>query len=241
MRFKLRSLLSFAALATLAVAACNKDDEGTTTPDPTQPRRWTKVYRDVILGDDSNSVEGQYLDTRTGIVHKMQTLPDSLRDNVSLMYYVTQTGSYNFLTSTGSLGDIPTGTVYSLVVSAAGYGLSNWSAAQKNTFEGKQASSGGVSLSPQEFESVISTGTWDAFNNAFKENNSGDEYLAFTSSSIGPDGGQVYFGEINNAVRCIIYVKSVSSNPATGFVKFDIIVEGRTDAPSGAAAIMPAE
>jgi len=241
MRFALRSLLGLAALATLATTACNKDDDdGGTTP--TGPRRWTKVYRDVIIGDDSNTVEGHYLDTRTGIVHKMQTLPDSLRDNVSLMFYVTQTGSYDFVTTPGSIYDLPTSNSEhsSLIWSHPVYGLDRWSAAQKNTFEARLAAYG-EELTPQEFESVAASGSWESFNTAFKASNNGGDYLGFVQGNFGPGGGEVYLGEINNALRCMIYVKSASSGPTNGFVKFDMIVEGRTDALSGAAAVMPAE
>ncbi len=242
MRLPIRAAGLLLAIASLA--ACKKESSSTPTPTPNPtptpvtPKRWVKTYRDVILYDDSAINGAQFLDTRNGMTYKMREVPDTLRKHLSLCYSVTQTGSYRYLSTTGSISSSASGPSSSLLWTGNPYGLNYWSAADLNTFEIRNAAYGSPELTAQEFDAIATSGDWNQFNAKYKEKNSGGEYIGFVSGSDGL-GKQAYLGEINNALRMIIYVKSVSDNPTNGFVKLDIIVEGRTDAPSGAANVMP--
>ncbi|MBC8111660.1 MAG: hypothetical protein H7Y04_11420, partial [Verrucomicrobia bacterium] len=70
---------------------------------PSRPKRWVRVFDNVIIGDDDNPAEGQFFNTRTGAVVKLQESA-GVRTQLSLLYSVM--GSAAYLTAPANLTEV---------------------------------------------------------------------------------------------------------------------------------------
>ncbi len=229
--------LSIALLGVASLfASCKKE---TTEPNNSnEPRRWLKVYNNVILGDDKNTAEGQFFNTRTGAVVKLADAA-SVRSQLSLLYSVTYGGA-TYMSAPATLDaadpyntedDADAEPIYS----APGAGIASWSAADKNSIMLHLED-----MPSSEFDALAGS-SWTAFDAAFKKYNDGEADLSFAADAVAPDAGDVYLIQINGSLRCIMQVQTSSFSQADGFVKFNLIVEGREDMSAAGKALMPAE
>lgn len=226
---RLMSLLLGAA--TLLSSCSKKNDETAATP-----KRWTKMYRNVILGDDENPAEGQFLNTMTGQVIKLQDAAP-IRNQLSLLYSVTYGGNA-YLSAPANLDeDDPYDNDEGPIYNAPGAGINSWSSSEKNSMEIYFCN-----MTGSEFDQMAGAGTWAAFDNAFRKNNNGEADLSFTlNSELDPAANNVYLIQLNGSIRCIVRITTASPAQTNGFLKFDIVVEGREDMSAAGRALMPAQ
>ena len=234
------------ALLVLCVltAACKKDDSTKPTTPPTgggtlEPKRWVKVYRDVILANETNTSQGQFLNTRTGTTVKLANAVDSIRKQLSLVCFISSGGNYVYLTAPGSLsGAVLNSDRSRAIFTASPNGISNWAPAQQNASLLRPVAGG---MDATAFDKLATTATWPAFNEAFKTNNQGSDNLAFVLSYEFADNGDIFLIQINGALRMIFKATSVNNDPVNGFIRADVIVEGREDMAAAGKDMMPAE
>ncbi len=227
----------------LAAASCKKDDSTKpTTPgnnNPLEPKRWMKVYRDVIIANETNTSQGQFLNTRTGVTVKLADATDSVRKQLSLLCFISSSGNYVYLTAPGSLSGAVLNSDHSRTYfTATPNGLNNWSPVQQNTSLIRPVVG---NMDASAFDQLATTATWTAFNEAFKTNNQGDENLSFVLSYEFADNGDIFLVQINGALRMILKATSVNNDPTNGFIRADVIVEGREDMAAAGKDMMPAQ
>jgi len=225
-------LSSFLLGAAILMASCSKKND-----DPvTTPQRWMKSYSNIILGDDENSTQGQFFNTRTGQVVKLQDAAP-VRNQLSLIYSVTYGGNAYLAAPANLDEDDPYDNDEGPIYNAPGAGINFWTASEKNSMEISLCNMTGA-----EFDQLAGTATWQAFDNAFRKNNSGEADLSFTSNSIlDPDAGAVYLIQLNGSIRCIARIITTSPDQSAGYLKFNMVVEGRDDMSAAGKALMPAQ
>lgn len=215
--------------ASLTFSSCSKSDGDSNTA---TPRRWVKTYSNIVIGDDENDAEGQFLNTRTGQVVKLRNSA-SVRSQLSLLYSVTYGGA-SYLTAPANLdAEDPYNTDRGPIYEAPGLGILDWSSNELNSIELYHCD-----MTAAQFGQISD---WKSFDNAFRINNDGEPDLSAGNSIMGPSAGQIYLLQINGSLRCIAQVITASNSQTTGFIKLNIIVEGREDMSSAGKALMPAE
>ena len=230
--------LLYAALIPLSLlaASCGEDDKKNTTVTP-EPKRWVKVYKNVVIADDRYPSQGQFLNTKTGTVVKVADATDAVREQLALTCYITESGSYVFLTAPGSLAGALGSPTTRPIFTQNPNGLNNWSPNELNTSQTYPANS---RMTATEFDNVANAGTWTAFNEAFVHVN-GNENLGSTLSYQFAQSGDIFLIQINGALRMIVKANTVSDAITNGYIKADVIVEGREDMAEAGKAMMPAE
>ncbi len=219
----------------LAAVACKKSDDAA----PAEPKRWIKVYRDVIIANDRNTSEGQFLNTRTGMTVKLAEASETIRKQLSLTCYIPDNGNYVYLSAPGSMsGSVENSDRSHPLFTATPNGINNWSPTQQNTSLIRPVAGG---MTATAFDNLANAGSWKAFNDAFTANNAGKKDLAFVKEYEFADNGDIFLVQINGALRMIFKTTGVSNDPAKGFIRADVIVEGRDDMAVAGKELMPAE
>jgi hypothetical protein len=230
-------------LCMLAATGCKKDTTTPTGPTGpiggggTEPKRWVKVYKDVIIANETNTGQGQFLNTRTGASVKLADAVDSVRKQLSLVCFISSGGNYVYLTAPGSLfGAVLNSDHSRTIFTATPNGLNNWTPVQQNTSLIRPVVGG---MDATAFDKLATTATWPAFNEGFKNNNKGEENLAFVLSYEFAGSGDIFLVQINGALRMILKATSVNNDPTNGFIRADVIVEGREDMATAGRDMMP--
>lgn len=213
----------------LLLASCSKND------DPIMPRRWVKTYNSITIGDDENTAEGQFLNTRTGAVVKLRNSA-AVRSQLSLLYSVTYAG-WAYLTAPANLdAEDPYNANQGPIYNAPGLGILEWKSSEMNSIEVYLCN-----MTSSAFDQLSNSNSWQAFDNAFRSNNGGDADLSAPNSASSLSVGEVYLMQINGSLRCIVQVLSVSNSQTNGFITLKMVIEGREDMGSSGKALMPAE
>lgn len=223
-------LITVLVLAVACLApSCNKKDSA--RPEDSTPKQWVKVYKDVMLGDQSNTTIGHFLKTQTGEVVSIEN-SFAQQGYMSLMYFTEYGSNRLYFTFPGN--------AYSESISKedepgnfftrATVGLNFWDAAQLNTGEIKYAATMDEDMNMTEFNALAQSLAWKDFDAKFKAYNNGDANLSFSANSIMPQNGAIYMLQLNNSVRAFVYMKNVIAGSASGgSIRFDIVIEGTDD------------
>jgi len=223
-------------LCILATLSFKKNEEAAA---PAEPKRWVKVYKDVILANDKYADQGQFFNIRTGMTLKLADATENLRKQLALTCFIPDNGNYVYLSAPGSMsGSVENRDRSRALFTATPNGINNWSPVQQNTSLLRPVAGG---MTASAFDNLAGAGNWKAFNDAFKANNAGKTDLAFVKEYEFADNGDIFLIEINGALRMIFKTTSVSNDPAKGYIRADVIVEGREDMAAAGKAMMPAQ
>ena len=144
-----------------------------------------------------------------------------------------------YLTAPGSLSGAVLNSDHSRAIfTATPNGLNYWDPVQQNASLLRPVVGG---MDASAFDKLATTGTWTSFNEAFKTNNQGSDNLSFVLSYEFADNGDIFLIQINGALRMILKATSVNNDPTNGFIRADVIVEGREDMASAGKDMMPAQ
>jgi hypothetical protein len=220
----------------LATVACKKSEEAAA---PAEPKRWLKVYKDVVIANDKYVDQGQFLNTSTGMTVMLADATDDVRKQLALTCFIPDNGNYVYLSAPGSMsGSVENRDRSRALFTATPNGINNWKPVQQNTSLLRPVAGG---MTASAFDNLAGAGSWKAFNDAFKANNAGKPDLAFVKEYEFADNGDIFLVEINGALRMIFKTTAVSNDPTKGYIRADVIVEGREDMAAAGKPLMPAQ
>lgn len=209
------------------------------TPKSKPAEHWIKVYRDVIMGDQSNTTYGPFLQTSNGQVINLENAA-RLQKEIALVFFTEYNANYATLTFPGNATAAASyGTDDMATFTENPGGMNHWD--QQNLNSGMITTAGTSSnqMSQADFNTVATSNDWNTFSKMFRQFNSGSSKLSYTSNFMHVEGNTVYMFQINNAIRGFIYIKTLVPKSAKGgSIKFDLIVEGGDEFKSGDAKVL---
>jgi hypothetical protein len=209
------------------------------TPKNKPAEHWIKVYRDVIMGDQSNATHGPFLQTSNGQVINLENAA-KLQKEIALVFFTEYNANYATLTFPGNATAVASyGTDDIAAFTENPGGMNHWDQQNLNSGMITAAASSSGQMSQADFNTIASSNDWNTFSKMFRQFNSGASKLSYTSNFMHVEGNMVYIFQLNNTVRGFIYVKNLVPKSAKGgSVKFDLIVEGGDEFKSGDAKVL---
>lgn len=200
---------------------------------------WIKVYRDVMMGDQSNAAYGPFLKTGTGEVVKIENA-DGHQKEIGFTFFTEYNGNYATLTFPGNATSAASyGTDDIGVFTEDPGGINHWDQANLNSGQITTAATSAKEMTMAEFNAIAESGDWTSFSTAFRHFNGGSGKLSFTSNFVHAEGNTVYMFQLNNTVRGFLYIKNLVPKSAKGgSVKFDMIIEGGDEYKSSDAKVL---
>jgi hypothetical protein len=200
---------------------------------------WIKVYRDVIMGDQSNTTYGPFLQTSNG---KVISLEDAarLQKEIALVFFTEYDANYATLTFPGNATAAASyGTDNIAAFTENPGGMNHWDQQNLNSGLITSATNSSGDMAAADFNAVASSNDWNTFSKMFRQFNSGSSKLSYTNNYIHVEGNTVYMFQVNNAIRGFIYIKNLAPKSAKGgSIKFDLIVEGGDEFKSSDANVL---
>ena len=234
---KISKLLLLQSVLTIALVAssCKKDDPVVDTPVITPvvvtpgtviPTNWLAGYSNITLGAQNNSTYGHFLKPQTGESISFANATAEQK-SLALLFFTESGGANTFLTFPANGAEASTfGTKDISLFTQVPGGINYWDQSYLNS--GMITVS--KSMTSTDFNTLLGTLSWSAFDEAFQKSNNHGANLAYEISYIlGPKSGSVYLLQINGLVRALISVKTVVPfGGSGGNIRFDMIVEGRS-------------
>lgn len=199
--------------------SCKKDDT------EVAPTTWVTIYTNAVLGDQNNTTNGHFFQPQTGQSIAIENVGTQQR-SIAMLFFTESGGANSFLTFPAdgtSASTFGTSTIRLFTQNPGG--INHWDQTTLNS--GKIYKS--TLLDATHFND-LTTGGWTKFDAAFKESNSGNEYLSQykLNYELNPAVGNVYLVQFNGLVRAIICIKGIVTSGANGGnIRFDMIIEGR--------------
>ena len=200
---------------------------------------WIKVYRDVIMGDQTNTTYGPFLQTSTGKAIDLENAAN-LQKEIALVFFTEYNANYATLTFPGNATAAASyGTDDIAVFTENPGGMNHWDQQNLNSGMITTAGSSSNEMTAADFNTVAASNDWNSFSKMFRQFNSGSGKLSYTSNYVHVEGNTIYMFQVNNAVRGFIYIKNLVPKSAKGgSIKFDIIIEGGDEFKSTDAKVL---
>jgi hypothetical protein len=197
------------------------------TPKNKPAEHWVKVYRDVIMGDQSNTTYGPFLQTSNGQVITLENA-SKLQKEIALVFFTEYDGNYATLTFPGNATAAASyGTDNIAAFTENPGGMNHWDQQNLNSGLVTSAANSSGDMAATDFNAVAASNDWNTFSKMFRQFNSGSSKLSYTNNYIHIESNMVYMFQVNNAIRGFIYIKNLVPKSAKGgSIKFDLIVEG---------------
>ena len=229
-------LIAFAIVTGYCMAAFAQQKAA---PKNKPAEHWIKVYHDVIMGDQSNTTYGPFLQTGNGQVISLEHAA-RLQKEIALVFFTEYGANYATLTFPGNATAAASyGTDDIATFTENPGGMNHWD--QQNLNSGMITTAGNSSgdMSGADFNTVAASNDWNTFSKMFRQFNSGSSKLSYTNNYIHVEGNTVYMFQVNNAIRGFIYIKNLVPKSAKGgSIKFDLIIEGGDEFKNSDAKVL---
>ncbi|RYZ22787.1 MAG: hypothetical protein EOP49_46415, partial [Sphingobacteriales bacterium] len=176
----MKSILKKTAAITLALLTglCIASFAQKKTAGAKAPERWVKVYRDIMLGDQSNTSIGQFLKTATGQAIAVEDV-SQIQKEIGLVFFTEYGGNYATLTFPGNAAAAASYGTDQIGVFTEPGGLNNWEASNMHSGYITNAGVNAEAMSQADFNTLAASNDWNNFSKTFRQYNSGSGTLAY--------------------------------------------------------------
>lgn len=229
--------ITVAIIAGMCIATYAQNKKGTAPKKTTE--RWIKVYRNIMLGDQSNTTHGSFLKTATGEVVSVENA-DQFQKEIGLVFFTEYNANYATLTFPGNASSAASyGTDDIGTFTEKPGGMNHWEQGNLTSGELTAATLSGEDMSQSTFNTVAESNDWNEFSKVFRQYNSGSGKLSYTIKFAHVEGNTVYMFQLSNTVRGFIYVKNLVPKSAKGgSITFDMIIEGSDEYNNSDAKVL---